>query len=127
MGVLRIIITKVSAALFFWQLVGTVLPLLILEVLVAQTMQVYFPIRRLHKHFQIQIPSPSLRGHTALPNVCGGDDIFPLKLWLIKPYPGRNIAEPKRIYNQELVVLLKTYLEFLQQNDKFIEGILGPM
>ena len=27
------------------------------------------------------------------------DDIFPLKPWLIRPYPGRQLSEEKRIYN----------------------------
>ena len=28
-----------------------------------------------------------------------GDDIFPLKKWSIKPYPGKNMTEEQKIYN----------------------------
>ena len=28
-----------------------------------------------------------------------GDDILPLKKWLIKPYPGRNFSEEQKVYN----------------------------
>ena len=31
-----------------------------------------------------------------------GDDILPLKKWLIKPYPGRNFSEEQKIYNYRL-------------------------
>ena len=31
-----------------------------------------------------------------------GDDIFPLKKWLIKPYPGKNLTEEQKIYNYRL-------------------------
>ena len=26
-----------------------------------------------------------------------GDDVFPLKKWLIKPYPGRNLSQKHKI------------------------------
>ena len=31
-----------------------------------------------------------------------GGDIFPLKKWLIKPYPGKNLTEEQEIYNYRL-------------------------
>ena len=31
-----------------------------------------------------------------------GDDIFPLKPWLLKPYPGKNISEEQAIFNYRL-------------------------
>ena len=40
-------------------------------------------------------------GH-ALPYVLVSDEIFQLKPWLMKPYPGRDINEGKRIYNYRL-------------------------
>jgi hypothetical protein len=39
-----------------------------------------------------------------LPNngVIVGDNAFPLKTYLIKPYPGANLAYDKKIYNYRL-------------------------
>ena len=37
-----------------------------------------------------------------LPYYLLGDDIFPLKKWLIKPYPGKNLTEKQNIYNYRL-------------------------
>ena len=34
-----------------------------------------------------------------LPYFLVGDEIFPLKLWLIRPYPGKGLTEEQRIYN----------------------------
>ena len=34
-----------------------------------------------------------------LPYFLLGDDIFPLKKWLIKTYPGRSLSEEQKIYN----------------------------
>ena len=36
---------------------------------------------------------------TPLPYFLLGDDIFPLKKWLIKPYLGRNLSEEQNIYH----------------------------
>ena len=37
-----------------------------------------------------------------LPYVLVGDDIFPLKPWLMKPFPGNGLPELERIYNYRL-------------------------
>ena len=50
----------------------------------------------------LNLPSPSPHGHKTLPYVLLGDDIFPLKPWLMKPYPGKNLDESKRVYNYRL-------------------------
>ena len=34
-----------------------------------------------------------------LPYFLVGDEIFPLKPWLLRPYPGKNLPEKERIYN----------------------------
>ena len=34
-----------------------------------------------------------------LPYFLLGDEIFPLKTWLLRPYPGQNASEEQRIYN----------------------------
>ena len=39
---------------------------------------------------------------TPLPYLLLGDGIFPLKKWLIKPYPGRNLSEKQKIHNYRL-------------------------
>ena len=51
---------------------------------------------------ELNIPRQSKFGQQILPYVLVGDDIFPLKNWLMKPYPGRNLNEPERIYNYRL-------------------------
>jgi len=50
----------------------------------------------------LNIPRPSLHGNKTLPYVVVGDDIFPLKPWLMKPYPGRNLIENQRVFNYRL-------------------------
>ena len=51
---------------------------------------------------------------TLLPYFLLGDDIFPLKKWLIKPYPGRNLSEEQKLYN---------YL--LSRARRFIENVFN--
>ena len=34
-----------------------------------------------------------------LPSVFVGDDIFGLKSWIIKPYPGKNLSAKQRVLN----------------------------
>ena len=48
---------------------------------------------------ELNIPSPELVENLMLPYVLLGDDIFGLKTWLMKPYPGKCLLEDKRIYN----------------------------
>ena len=44
----------------------------------------------------LQLPKPRLVGNATLPYVLVGDDIFPLKPWLMKPFPGNGL---QRIFN----------------------------
>ena len=46
-----------------------------------------------------KIPSPQLTGNEMLPYVLIGDGIFPLKPWFMKPFPGRNLNDNRRIFN----------------------------
>ena len=48
------------------------------------------------------VPSHSSHGHKTLPYVIVGDDIFPLKPWLMKPFSGRNVEECYRVFNYRL-------------------------
>ena len=48
------------------------------------------------------IPAPSTIGERELPYVLIGDDIFPLKPWLMKPFPGKNLQECQDIFNYRL-------------------------
>ena len=50
----------------------------------------------------LNLPSPSSYKDRNLPYVVVGDDIFPLKPWLMKPYPGKNLSESERVYNYRL-------------------------
>lgn len=53
------------------------------------------------KHLtNLNLPSPC--GEKTLPYVLVGNDIFPLKPWLMKPFPGRNLDETQRVYNYRL-------------------------
>ena len=51
---------------------------------------------------EIVLPDPIEKGEFTLPYVIMGDDIFPLKEWLIEPYPGRNLNEIQQIFNYRL-------------------------
>ena len=48
------------------------------------------------------IPEPSSVSGHMLPYVLVGDDIFPLKVWLMKPFPGRSLTETQAVYNYRL-------------------------
>lgn len=49
-----------------------------------------------------EIPSPrDVNGHM-LPFTLLGDDIFALKPWLQKPFPGKNVDEDEKVYNYRL-------------------------
>ena len=48
------------------------------------------------------IPAPRTVGNFRLPYVLVGDDIFALKPWLMKPFPGKHLDENKRIFNYRL-------------------------
>lgn len=50
----------------------------------------------------LNIPETSLVGNTNLPYVLVGDDIFQIKPWLMKPFPGNGLLELERIYNYRL-------------------------
>lgn len=47
----------------------------------------------------LRIPSPRLVGNCTLLYVLTGDEIFPLKPWFMKPYPGRSLDELRQVYN----------------------------
>ena len=50
---------------------------------------------------RLKVPTPEkLDGckFEPLPYFLVGDEIFPLKPWLIRPYPGKNVTEEQRIY-----------------------------
>ena len=49
-------------------------------------------------------PDESVDGcaFSPMPYYLLGDNIFPLKKWLIKPYPGKHLKEEQKIYNCRL-------------------------
>ena len=50
----------------------------------------------------IDIPEPEPVNGSTLPYVVVSDEIFPLKQWLIKRYPGKVLSNQKLIYNYRL-------------------------
>ena len=50
----------------------------------------------------MNIPSPTVVKGFNLPHVLVSDEIFGLKTWLMKPYPGKGLNEEKRIFNYRL-------------------------
>ena len=70
-----------------------------------------------------------------LPYFLLGDDIFPLKTWLMRPYPGFNLSEEQRVYNYRhsrgrrvienafgiLVARWRTFLTSIQASVKNVE------
>ncbi|XP_046863139.1 protein ALP1-like [Xenia sp. Carnegie-2017] len=51
---------------------------------------------------QLGIPGPSMVSEYMLPYVITGDDIFPLKTWLMKPFPGKGLTQEQAIFNYRL-------------------------
>lgn len=61
---------------------------------------------------RLGIPGPKLLPNSIkqLPCAFVGDEAFPLKCYMMRPYPGRGLTEVRRIFNyvfQGLVELLK--------------------
>lgn len=50
----------------------------------------------------IKIPSPENIDGTEYPYVIVGDEIFPLKTWLMKPYGGSNLRHDQQVFNYRL-------------------------
>ena len=58
-------------------------------------------IRQVFEQELIQLPQPEAVNGIQLPYTFVGDEIFPLKQWLMKPYPGSHMILGKRIYNYQ--------------------------
>ena len=54
------------------------------------------------------IPESEVVSSVELPYVLVSDEIFPLKSWLMKPYPGKNIAEESEVCNYHLSMCKRT-------------------
>lgn len=52
----------------------------------------------------VALPPPEIVDGSPIPlSYCFvGDEAFPLKTWLMRPYPGRNLIREKKIYNYRL-------------------------
>ena len=50
----------------------------------------------------LNVPLPSDIDGFQLPYVVLGDEIFALKTWFLKPYPGKNLSEQERVFNYRL-------------------------
>ena len=64
------------------------------------------PIKSVHCLFystgQVRFPTHCEVDGRMLPFVLVGDEAFPLKEYLMKPYPGRDLNEERRVYNYSL-------------------------
>ncbi|KAG0713730.1 Protein ALP1-like [Chionoecetes opilio] len=54
------------------------------------------------KKLQVPSESPLPYSSTQSPFVIVGDDAFPLKTYMMKPYPGKNLTGDQRIFNYRL-------------------------
>ena len=73
---------------------------------------------------EMGIPELESKHEIELPHVLVLDEIFPLKPWLMKPYPGKGLPESKKFLItgcHGVGERLKTLLAFLQQNGEFSE------
>ncbi|XP_018314018.1 uncharacterized protein, partial [Mycetomoellerius zeteki] len=51
----------------------------------------------------MNIPQPvAISGSPVLPYCLVGDEAFPLKLYLLRPYPGRGLTPEKEVFNYRL-------------------------
>lgn len=69
----------------------------------------------------VKLPSTSIE----VPYVIVGDEAFPLKTYLMRPYPRQDLDVSKRIFNYRLAVLeewLKIHLEYYLKNLEFTIG-----
>jgi len=51
---------------------------------------------------ELSIPEPETKHGIDLPYVLVSDEIFPLKSWLMKSFPGKGLPESKEIFNYRL-------------------------
>lgn len=61
-------------------------------------------LRKYLEEKRLQVPADGLLPHSKSqsPYVIVGDDAFPLKTYLMKPYPGQNLTPDQRIFNYRL-------------------------
>ena len=50
----------------------------------------------------VNLPEPTQEGEETLPYVILGDDAFPLRTWLLKPFSGRNLCNNEMVFNYRL-------------------------
>lgn len=55
-----------------------------------------------HSPASLNLPKPGPVDNTTLAYVILRDDAFPLKPWLMKPFPAKGLYKPQRIYNYRL-------------------------
>ncbi len=72
---------------------------------------------------RLRIPKPNFVGDRELPFVLLGNDIFPLKQWLMEPFPGIKLDESQQIYREQ-GRQQKMRLGFCQHSGEFSGGQL---
>ena len=74
---------------------------------------------------ELSIPEPETKHGIDLPYVLVSDEIFPLKSWLMKSFPGKGLPESKETFNYRLSQCRRTIentFGILQPNGGFSEG-----
>ena len=61
-------------------------------------------LRKYLEEKRLHVPGEALLPHSDIksPYVIVGDDAFPLKSYLMKPFPGKNVSDDQRIFNYRL-------------------------
>lgn len=59
-------------------------------------------VYRMLNNQELPLPEPGLINGKHVPHFIIGDEIFPLKTWLMKPYPHKGLTVPQQVYNYRL-------------------------